>query len=95
MILGHHIVMIQHYSCQCDHNCTFPADDHELADIFGGDPCVGVPKELKVNYECLNPPEEMLCPIPKNPPPNTIRNETNTKDHPCGYDKEPGAASIR
>ena len=61
--------------------------------LFGHDPCQGVTKELKVSYECLEPPQEELCPIPNESQPNASMNGLNI--HSCGVGEEPGASNVR
>ena len=41
--------MIFLFRCNSEHKCSMLAD----SDIFGGDPCPGVPKYLEVVFGCI------------------------------------------
>ena len=58
-----------------------------------GDPCDGVDKRLVVRYECLEPPQEEVCPMTNNSISNATREVFNF--HVCGLGTEPGAAKMR
>ena len=77
------------FSCQCKHNCTMGGDYNK--DF--GDPCVGVDKHLLVRYECLEPPQEEVCPITNNSISNATMQVFNF--HVCGLGREPSASKMR